>query len=306
MVDRKHYAKTISQQNSRKLKLPPLQSPHTRVCGKRRVFNKINNSLNMKIKLNTNTTTCLKICTEVLTTAFISKVIPPYPKTHYSNNIIRILAIKTQVSYPSKNIQHKHNYIKPTPLIHINHLNSKRITQTKKSQYFSNTSTNKLRTYQNKNSNHIVHTNHRKINQKCISKPTTKYQTQLLSPPILKYGVHFKHKDHIEQTNLRKIKQNYIDTSYTKNYLKTSPHTHVYGMRWTRKNPIKNLDTKTKPKRIVPLNTKTPTKLGISKGNIAYTTIILPNYTHIKTHKKKDKKINTLETTQKLITSLKN
>ena len=83
---------------------------------------------------------------------------------------------------------------------------------------------------------------------------------------------------------------------HTKCTLNINPHQH----------PITHTNFAKKPKKIVPLNIKTPTKLGKSKGNIPYTTIILQNYTHIKTHKKKGKKINTLETTQKLISPLKN
>ena len=134
----------------------------------------------------------------------------------------------------------KHSYIRKHKVLnkHSN-LHSNPPTQNKNTQYFSNTSTIILKACQNKHNDHIIHTNQRKINQRSISKSTTRYQLQLFSLPTHKYGVYSKHKDHLEHTNQRKTKQNYIIINYknnnnTKNNLKPNtkdflnhPNTHI-------------------------------------------------------------------------------
>ena len=59
IVDMKFYKITTPQQKTKRLKHPLLQSPYTRVYGRRKIYDKNNNSLNMKTKLKTNTTTYL-------------------------------------------------------------------------------------------------------------------------------------------------------------------------------------------------------------------------------------------------------
>ena len=89
-IDRKHYIIPIPQTN--KSKHLSLQSPHTRVCGKRWVYDKITNTLSMKTKSKIHITSCLSIGIDVLTKICNDHVWPKdshgTPKlTHPTNTI---------------------------------------------------------------------------------------------------------------------------------------------------------------------------------------------------------------------------
>ena len=114
----------------------------------------------------------------------------------------------------------KHSYIRISNKHSSQHSNPP--TQNKNIQHFSNTLTNNLKTCQNKKSDHIRHTNQRKINQRYISKSLTRFQPQLLPLPTHKYDVYFKHKDHLEHTNQRKTNLNYTDINYKNNNTKNN------------------------------------------------------------------------------------
>lgn len=80
------------KKNLKKTKYPPLQSPHTNIYGKRKVFYNVNNIRNLKTKPKTNTTYETKHI-EVLPR---SKLVIQKPHT---NKILAVVTTKIKLSY---------------------------------------------------------------------------------------------------------------------------------------------------------------------------------------------------------------
>ena len=146
-INRRMYTLTTSQQRLSKVKHPTLQSPHTRVCGKRWVFNK---NKHIKTKPYTNTTTCLIKVLSISPyikskghfpyTSTYSKIIPiernchPSQKKIYKNPIKTkpIITTNTHTHRNKSKIHNKHTTLNS----HLSQY-SKTFTQTKSIQYSS-------------------------------------------------------------------------------------------------------------------------------------------------------------------------
>ncbi len=110
-VCRKHYIIALPQQQTNKLEHPPLQSPHTRVCGKRRVYDKFNNTIDIKTKTNTTTHMLIQIDTLTRTHIIKSKLTRPYPNIDKQrNNTLKVLGrvtTKNQITNHLASMKHK-------------------------------------------------------------------------------------------------------------------------------------------------------------------------------------------------------
>ena len=102
---------TLPQQKTNKSEHLPLQSPHTRVCGRRRVYDKTNK----KTKLETNPITYKLIHIKDLTKTHTieSKLASPHPsikKHHKNNTILGRVTIKNQMTNILTSMKHKLMY----------------------------------------------------------------------------------------------------------------------------------------------------------------------------------------------------
>ena len=109
-LDRKFNTKATPKTKTTNSTYPPLQSPYTRVYGKRWPFDKNYNTLNTTTKSNPNTNTyginCIKILTYLPTT---NKPISPYQYKHKNNKTTKVLAIipiQRQAPHQEATIRH--------------------------------------------------------------------------------------------------------------------------------------------------------------------------------------------------------
>ena len=102
LVERKSNTTNTLQQYTKKLEHPPLQSPHTRVCGKRWTYDITNNTPNMKTKpktINTQTTNAIinSKRTRILTKTIISYT---HPYLELNKNIGEVATTTKSISPP--------------------------------------------------------------------------------------------------------------------------------------------------------------------------------------------------------------
>ena len=113
-VDRKLYLIALPHQTNNS-EHPPLQSPHTRVCGKRGVYDKFNNTLNTKAKLTTYMINHINVPTKPYTIK--SNLLYTHSSTYkHKSNTIKVLGrmtIKNQKTNLLTTLEHKHKPIKP-------------------------------------------------------------------------------------------------------------------------------------------------------------------------------------------------
>ena len=238
----KHIVDPQKTINTNTLMHPPLESPHTRVCGMRRVSNKTNNNSNTKTKpkstntLKTNTFTNLRISNVAIPN---TKTIRHNPNFNVCININHIKSTYKQLTCPTT-----HKYAPINIKIKISKLDRTHMYMHKERNNNTNT-THRLNTktqdhgpytknndkdllkhpniYIKKPIKHISRNKHSSQHSNPLTQTMSTKYVSLSTSPSKQKAYQNKHKDHIEHTNQRKTNQHYIDTNYnTKHNLKSN------------------------------------------------------------------------------------
>ena len=207
-----------------KLEYSPLQSPYTRVYGKRRVSNQNNNNLNPKpkTKINTNKT---------ITNFSLSNVVLTKPYTHARIHIVRRSGEppkKINSNSKSKFIESTNN---PTTLKHIKH-NYKYSNLNKDTNNITNHPNNLNQTQQTPYTNKLVCKNNTNntLNIKANTPNTKNLTTKACNHTNTNKGAHFKKIASKSLTIKTHTHKTYMTSTYkhTSTYSNKTPYSLNY------------------------------------------------------------------------------